>query len=93
MTEPPIDFWTTTIINTARAARQKAQTDTADALFELHQVDLATQAATRALVEQALAAGITWQQIGAALGTSRQAAHERYGSLPSPASRRPPHLS
>jgi len=87
--ERPIDFWALAIIEAAQAARLKARTDPGDALFELRQVERATQAAIRALVEHGLAAGMSWQELGAALGTSRQAAHERYGSVPSPSSRRP----
>lgn len=86
--ERPVEFWVPAIIEAARAAGRKAEIETGDALFELRQVERATQAALRALVEHGLAAGMTWQEIGAALGTSRQAAHERYGALPSPASRR-----
>ena len=87
--EGPIDLWVPAIIEAAQAARRKAPTGTQDALSELRQVEHANQHAIRALVQHGLATGMTWQQIGTALGTSRQAAHRRYGSLPSPASRRP----
>jgi len=87
--EGPIDLWVPAIIEAAQAARRKAPTDTQDALSELRQVDHANQHAIRTLVQHGLATGMTWQQIGSALGTSRQAAHRRYGSLPSPTSRRP----
>ena len=44
----------------------------------LRQVDEA-ETALRAAVKQAREAGDSWAIIGAALGTSRQAAHERFG--------------
>jgi hypothetical protein len=87
--EGPIDLWIPSIIEAAQAARRTAPTDTQDALSQLRQVDHANQHAIRALVQHGLATGMTWQQIGSALGTSRQAAHHRYGSLPSPTSRQP----
>ena len=36
--------------------------------------------AERAAVEAARSAGATWEQIGEALGTSRQAAHRKWGA-------------
>lgn len=44
----------------------------------MHQVEEAERALHDA-VRQARAAGDSWSVIGAALGTSRQAAHERFG--------------
>lgn len=40
----------------------------------------ALEAEARELVSAARKAGANWGQIGAALGTTRQAARERYGS-------------
>jgi len=39
----------------------------------------ALEAEARKLVAEARAAGVSWPQIGAALGTTKQAANERYG--------------
>ena len=36
---------------------------------------------TRGLVHSARFAGYTWAEVGGALGTSRQAAHERYSAV------------
>ena len=83
-----MEFWGPAIVDGARAAKRKATSSSTEALFELRQVERAVQAATRALVQQALSQGHTWQEIGAAIGTSRQAAHDRYGDLDSPSSRR-----
>lgn len=40
---------------------------------------IAVEARARSLVVDARERGASWAQIGAALGISRQAAHERYG--------------
>jgi hypothetical protein len=41
-----------------------------------------TDVVTWQTVQDARAAGSTWAEIGTALGTSRQAAQERYGPAP-----------
>lgn len=43
-------------------------------------VELAAAQARRAIVTEARAGGFTWQEIGDALGTTRQAAQMRFGS-------------
>lgn len=48
-------------------------------LGQIWLVEKAVEQARHHTVRQARAAGFTWEQIGDALGVSRQAAHERYG--------------
>ncbi len=50
-----------------------------DMLAEIPAKRAELDAHTRDLVATAREAGRSWAQIGAALGISRQAAHERYG--------------
>ncbi len=60
-----------------------AHLDTADLLQLLRMVrDTADSALTDA-VGQARGEGLSWEHIGRWLGTSRQAAHERYAGSPS----------
>ena len=54
--------------------------DLLDMIGSLRLVELAAAQARRAVVTEARLAGYTWAEIGDALGTSRQAAHERFGS-------------
>ena len=54
--------------------------DLLDELGQLRLVELFAEKARRAVVQDARAAGFTWQQIGDTLGVSRQAVHERYGA-------------
>lgn len=51
----------------------KVTADGAIALFERAQ---------RIAVHNAIAAGCSWQQVGDALGISRQAAHQKFGPTP-----------
>ena len=55
--------------------------DLLDMIGSVRLVELAAAQARRAIVDEARAAGYTWQEIGDALGVSRQAAHERFGSV------------
>lgn len=52
--------------------------DYGDMIGAVRMVELAAAQARRAIVDEARAAGETWQTIGDALGISRQAAHERF---------------
>ena len=52
--------------------------DLLDMLGRIRLVELAADQARRAIVAEARADGSTWQEIGDALGTSRQAAQERF---------------
>lgn len=54
--------------------------DYGDMLGAIRLVDLAADAARRAIVADAREAGETWQSIADALGISRQAAHERFSN-------------
>lgn len=47
----------------------------------LKDVERDAGAAVREAVEEARKAGATWEQVGEALGITRQAAHERYGKV------------
>lgn len=49
------------------------------ALAATRTLALVVEDTTRALAAQARAAGVTWQEIGNVLGTSRQAAFQRFG--------------
>lgn len=49
-------------------------------LSVMSQMAKAVEHETRAYVRHALADGATWQQIGDALGISRQAAHKRFSA-------------
>ncbi|OLR90531.1 hypothetical protein [Actinokineospora bangkokensis] len=51
------------------------------ALKLLAEVDRWTRPMTEAAVAAARARGATWSEVGAALGVSRQAAHERFRSI------------
>lgn len=53
--------------------------DHLDTLGALRLVELAAAQARRAVVLRAHAEGYTWQELGDALGTSRQAVQQRYG--------------
>lgn len=63
----------------AMTANAINQDDLLDALGQLRLVELAVNQARRQIVAEARTAGHTWQEIGDTLGTSRQAAQERYG--------------
>lgn len=54
--------------------------DFGDMLGAIRLVELAADAARRAIVADAREAGETWQSIADALGISRQAAHERFSN-------------
>lgn len=53
--------------------------DLLDMLGAVRLVELQAGNARRAIVTEARAAGHTWQELGDALGVSRQAAQERFG--------------
>jgi len=54
--------------------------DILDMIGAVRLVELAAAQARRAIVTEARAEGRTWDEIGDALGVSRQAAHERFSS-------------
>ena len=54
--------------------------DILDMIGAVRLVELAAAQARRAIVAEARAEGRTWDEIGDALGVSRQAAHERFSS-------------
>lgn len=54
--------------------------DYGDMLGALRLVEIAADNARRAIVADARAAGDTWQSIADALGTTRQAAQQRFGN-------------
>lgn len=62
----------------AAASTIEGNGDYGDMLGALRLVELAADAARHAVIADAREAGQTWQTIADALGTSRQAAHERY---------------
>jgi len=53
--------------------------DILDQIGAVRAVEVAADQARRALVAEARAEGRTWEDIGGALGVTRQAAHERFG--------------
>jgi hypothetical protein len=53
--------------------------DLLDMLGSVRLVELAAAQARSAIVNEARASGYTWEEIGDALGTSRQAAQQRFG--------------
>ncbi|MFC5930946.1 hypothetical protein D6T64_12190 [Cryobacterium melibiosiphilum] len=55
------------------------RTDTLDMIRAAIMVELHATNARRAIISQARAEGRTWQEIGDALGVTRQSAHERFG--------------
>jgi hypothetical protein len=66
------------------AAANQPATHPLDALETLAEIkSVTTSVVTWQTVQEARAAGSTWAEIGTALGTSRQAAQERYGDAPS----------
>jgi hypothetical protein len=67
------DFQEVDILSALREENEKRQ----DALGEAHRID----ERIASLVEAAREYGVSWQNIGAALGTSRQSAWERFGEL------------
>lgn len=69
------------------AAEGVARTqDYGDMIGALRFVELAADQARRAVVAEARAAGTTWQEIGDALGVTRQAAEARFGGRATPSS-------
>jgi hypothetical protein len=53
-------------------------------LLALAQLTSAATAAVRKAVDEARAAGASWAEVALALGSSRQAAQQRYGPRPEP---------
>lgn len=85
---------TTPDFNTATTARAAAldmligfaegvsnSDDILDMIGAVRLVELAADQARRAIVTEARAEGRTWQEIGDALGVSRQAAQQRFPAL------------
>ena len=68
------------LINAAESIASRD--DTLDMLGAVRLVELHAAATRRAIVADARAEGRTWQEIGDALGITRQSAHERFGSAP-----------
>lgn len=58
--------------------------DYRDQLGAIRFVELAADQARRAIVAEARTAGTTWQEIGDALGVTRQAAEARFGDRSKP---------
>lgn len=54
--------------------------DSLDQIGQVRLVELAAEQVRRAIITTARAEGRTWQEIGDALGTTRQNAQQRYGS-------------
>lgn len=70
---------TQALSNMADLARSVASGgDFGDMLGAVRLVEIAAENARRAIVADARAAGETWQSIADALGTSRQAAQQRF---------------
>lgn len=66
-----------TLITTAEGIYRAE--DYGDMIGAVRLVELAADQARRAVVAEARAAGTTWQEIGDALGVTRQAAEARFG--------------
>lgn len=62
----------------ARLNYDAGTVDLLDTLGALRLVELAAEQARRAVVAQARAEGITWQDLADTLGVSRQAVQQRY---------------
>jgi hypothetical protein len=58
-----------------------SQDDLLDELGQLRIIELATEQARRAVVHDARAKGITWQQLADTLAVTRQAVQQRYGQV------------
>jgi len=54
--------------------------DLLDMIGSIRLVELAASQARRAIVIEARLAGYTWEEVGDALGVTRQAAQQRFGS-------------
>lgn len=70
-----------TLEHLAASARLNYDTETVDlmdTLGALRLVELAAEQARRAVVAQARAQGITWQELADTLGVTRQAVQQRY---------------
>lgn len=70
-----------TLEHQAASARLNYDTGTVDlldTLGALRMVELAAEQARRAVVAQARAQGITWQELADTLGVTRQAVQQRY---------------
>lgn len=62
----------------ARINYDTGAVDLMDTLGALRMVELAAEQARRAVVAQARAEGITWQDLADTLGVTRQAVQQRY---------------
>jgi hypothetical protein len=71
------------LLTVARADTRRAETPDAalEALAAVHQLEMFLEFSTDDLALAARRDGATWDQIGSALGTSRQRAHQRWGNI------------
>jgi hypothetical protein len=71
------------VITVARADTRRAKTPDAaiEALAAAHELETFLERSTDELALAARRDGATWEQIGSALGTSRQAAQQRWGNV------------
>ncbi len=71
------------LITVARADTRRAETPAAalEALAAVHQLEMFLEISTDDLALAARRDGATWDQIGSALGLTRQRAHQRWGNI------------
>lgn len=85
MRSTPRDELATTLVGHARLTaavikRRRGSLPLMQAVIAARTMTELAQQTLQHLVEEARAAGHTWQEIGDALGTTRQAAFQRFGS-------------
>jgi hypothetical protein len=71
------------LLTVARADTRRAETPAAalEALAAIHQLEMFLEISTDDLALAARRDGATWEQIGSALGLTRQRAHQRWGNI------------
>ncbi len=71
------------LLTATRADTRRAETPAAalEALAAVHQLELFLEETTDNLALAARRDGATWDQIGSALGLTRQRAHQRWGNI------------